>query len=60
MADLKPCPFCGSSNLMTVKTINEYFDFVSYVKCKTCGVKTLECESPEVAAEAWNRRDGNG
>ena len=52
---LKPCPFCGASAEMVSD-----FDDEHYVYCPNCkgGWKTME--TPEEAAEAWNRRAING
>jgi Lar family restriction alleviation protein len=49
--ELKPCPFCGGKAEMVSD-----FDDEHYVYCSGCkgGWKTME--TPEEAAEAWNRR----
>jgi Lar family restriction alleviation protein len=49
--ELKPCPFCGGKAEMVSD-----FDDEHYVYCTGCkgGWKTME--TPEEAAEAWNRR----
>lgn len=55
--ELKPCPFCGSTNqtLFTCSTLDS--DEIGYgfycCNCKTKGPRGL---SKELAAEAWNRR----
>ena len=70
MAEIKPCPFCGSKNIR----INAYgFGYYS-VECLSCGVETerykniskylegnLSIEKKaKKAIEAWNRRADNG
>ena len=54
-AELKPCPFCGGKAEMVSD-----FDDEHYVYCTGCkgGWKTME--TPEEAAEAWNRRVEEG
>lgn len=60
MSDLKPCPFCGGSNL---------YQFIypfkrkpglrgCYVKCNGCGACTGTHETIEEAKNAWNERNG--
>ena len=57
MAELKPCPFCGSNN---VKIHIPYFAADCYmVQCYDCNCNTAVYESAENAAEAWNRRAKN-
>ena len=69
MAELKPCPFCGSKNIR----INAYGFGYYGIECLGCGVETarykniskyLEGSLPiekkaEKAIEAWNRRADN-
>ena len=57
---LKPCPFCGSSNVRlrwTALFTTEY-----EVRCLTCGVRTMRYKGDDaddvklMAKKAWNRR----
>jgi Lar family restriction alleviation protein len=51
MAELKPCPFCGSE----AKMIKLYDDY--YIKCGNyCCEQSIAYEDIEMAIEAWNRR----
>ena len=57
MADLKPCPFCGGTDLHVVSVYGTEY----YVDCFTCTTCGPYGETYEEAIEAWNRRaeDGN-
>lgn len=64
MAELKPCPFCGSK-WANVKYVNNPFDrhhiyggFAAY--CDDCGATTKHFKTEQEAIEAWNRRADNG
>lgn len=48
---LKPCPFCGSENVVISGCEN-----LIYVKCDKCLTRTAECATEERATELWNRR----
>ena len=48
--ELKPCPFCGGSNLEVVDTPQGYF-----IDC-SCGCFTGDFETREAAIDAWNTR----
>lgn len=54
MSELKPCPFCGTSDsgFRVVKTKIKHFE---YIECSFCLAR-----GPEVwdATEAWNERKG--
>ena len=51
--ELKPCPFCGASAEMNKGT----YDFKPYwVCCENGHGLGKRGDSPEEAAEAWNRR----
>lgn len=74
--ELKPCPFCGMSvadcgtiaehEFMDEGSANYAFDSTHYdVVCCVlsggCGASIGKMyETPEAAAEAWNRRANNG
>ena len=47
---LKPCPFCGSSNLEVVDTPQGYF-----IGC-SCDCFTGDFETKEAAIDTWNTR----
>lgn len=54
----KPCPFCGagSGKLFIHHEHGRWF----WISCEPsdygCGATGPECDSPEEACEAWNRR----
>lgn len=62
MADLKPCPFCGSENII----VKGYPLKVAYrgqrhyfVMCHDCGCQTKKLYGDErKVIEIWNRRVG--
>lgn len=57
MAELKPCPFCGSTNIsMWVTDRGEPFGALYYFECQNCGVKTEPDDDEIDATFAWNRR----
>lgn len=58
MSDLKPCPFCGSTDIL-------YFDNSGYtigpslsygMFCTGCGAHTELHDTLDEAIKAWNRR----
>ena len=51
MAELKPCPFCGTSDVILV--------YGYWVRCLRCGVYGPAGTRAE-AIEAWNRRAEDG
>lgn len=61
MAELKPCPFCGSNAVMqTFQTARERKPRYR-VRCSECWCETnWDNFSADEAADAWNRRDNNG
>lgn len=52
--ELKPCPFCGGEVIIA----NNYeYDTTTYMAlCKDCRASSCICDTPEEAAEEWNRR----
>jgi len=53
---LKPCPFCGSTNIHIMK-----MGYPHWIYCEDCGAKIHgrqigEEEGEKASAEAWNRR----
>ncbi len=49
--ELKPCPFCGSDDV-----ICDRFEDVYYVECLYCGAKVETYNGLEDAAAGWNAR----
>lgn len=52
MADLFPCPFCGSENVAILGAT------ACYGQCRDCGASTGLYDNPEDAKKAWNTRNG--
>ena len=67
MAELKPCPFCGGTNIVMCREpnfweghINGYqYQVVCDASCGGCGSSCGYEESITEAREAWNRRAEN-
>ena len=63
MSELKPCPFCGSTDLYVVQAQNEEYHSVEpEISCKKCRytIKLKELaiaidESPETNADWWDK-----
>ena len=57
---LKPCPFCGSTEVdfdgTLVPVDSEEWTGDSWVICENCGCSSAICDSEEEAANVWNRR----
>ena len=53
--ELKPCPFCGSSEVMFV---NEKISsqWLWRAECMFCGCRTGYCWTPEAVCKTWNKR----
>ena len=52
--ELKPCPFCGSTQTETTRV---YGDIYFGISCTECGILCLVgSASKEEAIQAWNRR----
>ena len=58
MAELKPCPFCGTKNAHLRVNLDHFY----YVLCEKdgCHVRTDGHLNKEAAIEAWNRRAEDG
>ena len=61
MADLKPCPFCGSEEVHTARTILDNWPpniaiANIFVMCEGCGAAGRSETTEEKAVESWNRR----
>lgn len=61
-SELKPCPFCGSTDVKLVGSHTNddcYSSYYSYrVFCRNCGARGAEKRDEEkpLAIRAWNRR----
>lgn len=53
MEELKPCPFCGSSE---VRCISFFRDDEYYIQCNNCGAESGLKFQERKAIEAWNKR----
>lgn len=51
---LKPCPFCGSTNL----SLTESLDMYMFVNCEICNSAGPSKKTGNEAIEAWNHRAG--
>lgn len=51
MEELKPCPFCGSSNVVLYEMNPN-----SYARCRGCGAEGSLRSSHDEAAAAWDSR----
>lgn len=62
MIEMKPCPFCGGEVVrFHAKSDELQLDLGYRFFCKNnCCMQVCFYPSEEEAAEAWNRRDGNG
>jgi Lar family restriction alleviation protein len=64
MAELKPCPFCGSESVAYIEEEHRVFGLIGAVHCRRCsarGAFTLlsKGKSETEAIEAWDRRTAN-
>ena len=61
MAELKPCPFCGSDVVHFDKSYSYFREHVIY--CEECDIVFTrdfwDAEEADII-EAWNRRPGDG
>jgi len=55
MADLKPCPFCGSAKVELTSWEN---DGAWCICCADCWTESGEYVAQSLAIAAWNRRAG--
>ena len=60
MAELKPCPFCGSDNTEFMPDEEQWIDTTTtgFIWCHGCNFTSDSYYSEEKAAEKWNRRAG--
>lgn len=60
--ELKPCPFCGSTELRIIKALSlskDLSDFTmidNYINCLTCGTEGPKKAYVDDVKEAWNER----
>lgn len=54
--ELKPCPFCGSSDVV-LQNLTDEDD--NYVSCNSCEVQQIATHTRDMAIKAWNRRVGD-
>lgn len=52
MAELLPCPFCGSENI----DLSIRWTTVVFVQCDDCGATFPHFDNEKEAIEAWNTR----
>lgn len=50
--ELKPCPFCGSNDVVFGAGLEDEY----YVECWDCSAKIESCKSLEEAITGWNCR----
>ena len=53
MSELKPCPFCGGTN---IQHRHQGGGLDHTIRCRDCGCKTGHHESKEDNVASWNRR----
>lgn len=58
MTDLKPCPFCGRKDSVSINHYKSDGEWFSYVECKECVASGPVGRQTIDAIEAWNRRAG--
>ena len=51
---LKPCPFCGSTDVESVYRFEKGDHFV--IACQECGARSSPCLTEHEAAVMWNTR----
>lgn len=50
---LKPCPFCGSKNIILISSHNKTWN---YATCDDCNSDGPMADTPEDAKKKWNNR----
>lgn len=56
MAELKPCPFCGSEDLHIDYHIENNSPKIFYVVCMNCFSQGPFHYTEKIAIDAWNKR----
>ena len=59
MDELKPCPFCGSSNIDGIVETNSIRAMTAKIWCDDCGAEIVRW-SKKAVVDAWNRRSKDG
>ncbi len=54
--EIKPCPFCGDSDIQFDKHIGRYQETIWSMCCYQCGATFPNRYKKELLVEAWNRR----
>ncbi|MBP2638856.1 MAG: Restriction alleviation protein Lar [Firmicutes bacterium] len=59
--NIKPCPFCGSTNTKIANALRQHETYGSYreefkVFCNTCESSSGYCSSNRAAIKKWNQR----
>ena len=61
MAELKPCPFCGSDDVGIGHKLPEFGEELThYVVCNKCGSKTANFRNKQTAVNVWEARAEDG
>ena len=62
MAELKPCPFCGSKNVSYTPIEEQSYEghTEGFIWCHGCGFSSDVFLDLEFAVNMWNRRADNG
>ena len=62
MAELKPCPFCGSEDIAVWESHSRFSSWSSshFAQCNSCCATSDAFKTMEEAIEAWNRRAEDG
>lgn len=54
---MKPCPFCGSNDIMFYRDYEIYWEGLSKIHCNNCKMTvTGEWDLENDAIEEWNKR----
>ena len=51
---LKPCPFCGSTDVESVYRFEKGDHFI--IACQECGARSSPCLTEHEAVKMWNKR----
>ena len=54
--ELKPCPFCGSAEIVYVISVPASDGRSTRAECSMCFARTRGCDDTREAALLWNRR----
>ena len=56
MAELKPCPFCGSDTGLYIESDQDGYMMFYYGHCMNCDTKGPALQTRQQAIDAWNKR----